>query len=1229
MLLTGLEGLAGNGIIRLKWNAIAGATSYNVKISNTTNNYVNTPGTVTVTATIISVGNVTEYDVTSANSLCSVFEMENEVPYFITVQTTNTVGVSYDAFEIVRYPSAVIDYTTFRTNDLTGYLPIDNIIGNLPFELPSVETGIPQLLDFDYQLETNEMTITQKDMLRTSNTYDDLDVTGYFVIKSIIDENGIIYNSGSDYNVVGSLIYWSGDHIPTQDQTYTVSYTTSAVETLIKRNPATYEYDSLTNTNVTDIVEVRDAIGTIYNYLEHYYLFRNRIYWLTATLTIPQNVDSTVLTDGSLPAGNYYYVVTAYRVTNSVTVTIGETTKSAEVPVSLTGVRNGVNLTWDNVDFADGYRIYRSTATGNYTNKLIKDISIGNVNTFTDLGLPTITGTPATINAAYIRPAIGREYDVTYNYSGTTTTYSSNKCTGITGSASQQIRNISLLSTYDTDYYLKLYDNPALSVIKLDVFTVCPTASTTVYASANIENYTGYYSMFTGNLLIDTDPSFESITVTLANNWVGVNNATLTINSTQHKFGSYSLKQTLTASGSGYAETTNDITVVGSSYYTLSAYVLATPTYTVTIGLALAEYDVDNTFVVATSITVVPSDANWNRVVKTIQTGLTTTSVKVRLNLLGSTSDACYWDAVQLEDNEYVTQYTNTFINNNTMLASLVETVSPTTTIGTVEIKFIPVSPTIVNFYSYTPAPVTLINFEPGNFVKSFEIDFTDNSEGVDRLVKYRTRVFGDGFETNWGDAGTLDIPQNRHLESTERMFTNLPDVHIYNKDILKVPVTLRTGYNVYGVIDTYGNEFGYLYYETQRAKDDFFMRFSRDVDFDSTFGSLFDSVKTINFQFADYRNIIENTSVAATEGSTLAAIKLLCNVFTGADPVISLIRDYDWWILNGNMLQNPSFEIVAGYAGAVPFWTPNANATNVINYTQFKYGSASLKVTSSIAGTNNIETISDFMPIDPTYNYTLSANYLVTVTASLPNSVFLKTYYYDNAGTLLSSTISASATLGLQDSWNSISATFPYSTFPAGYLFTITPSATITAGTLYTNNGYTFTVINPVTASYLMYCSVTAGAETSSSVTTTLTFVSGSPTGNLLTTFNIKNQTEKAKVSLGVNTTGINKIIYWDGAQFEQGDGTPYEDFAYYLEDAVYPEIIPPTLWDKNEMAFAFVLQVRNPYGFDLDESYITETIKKFLPAHVKIYISYLTVQDSMSSMVWDIDSWDTRSWY
>lgn len=61
-------------------------------------------------------------------------------------------------------------------------------------------------------------------------------------------------------------------------------------------------------------------------------------------------------------------------------------------------------------------------------------------------------------------------------------------------------------------------------------------------------------------------------------------------------------------------------------------------------------------------------------------------------------------------------------------------------------------------------------------------------------------------------------------------------------------------------------------------------------------------------------------------------------------------------------------------------------------------------------------------------------------------------------------------------------------------YTFTGLPSSSITAGTIYTNNGQTFTVSSTTASSTSLACSGT-GAPSASG---TLTFVSGSPSGNL-----------------------------------------------------------------------------------------------------------------------------------
>jgi hypothetical protein len=77
------------------------------------------------------------------------------------------------------------------------------------------------------------------------------------------------------------------------------------------------------------------------------------------------------------------------------------------------------------------------------------------------------------------------------------------------------------------------------------------------------------------------------------------------------------------------------------------------------------------------------------------------------------------------------------------------------------------------------------------------------------------------------------------------------------------------------------------------------------------------------------------------------------------------------------------------------------------------------------------------------------------------------------------------------ETTWTNSGAT--YITATSAYTFTI-PSSSITAGTVYTNNGFTYTVSTTTASSTTLTCSGTGTPQTSG----TLTFVSGSPSGNL-----------------------------------------------------------------------------------------------------------------------------------
>src|ERR1700761_7987038 len=97
---------------------------------------------------------------------------------------------------------------------------------------------------------------------------------------------------------------------------------------------------------------------------------------LGVTLAAPSGLIATSSgTGGSFAAGTYFWVVTAVDAN-------GETTKSNEVQTVLTGSTSSVALSWNTVDGATGYNVYRGTSTTN-ENKLITTVT---TTSYTDTG---------------------------------------------------------------------------------------------------------------------------------------------------------------------------------------------------------------------------------------------------------------------------------------------------------------------------------------------------------------------------------------------------------------------------------------------------------------------------------------------------------------------------------------------------------------------------------------------------------------------------------------------------------------------------------------------------------------------------------------------------------------------------------------------------------------------------------------------------------------------------
>lgn len=99
---------------------------------------------------------------------------------------------------------------------------------------------------------------------------------------------------------------------------------------------------------------------------------------------------TTSSTGGALPAGTYYYKVTA-------TLPNGETLPTSEVSATVTGTTSSVSLTWTapTGNGATGYNVYRGTATG-AENLLIAVIISGAQTSFIDTGGLTVSASPPT-----------------------------------------------------------------------------------------------------------------------------------------------------------------------------------------------------------------------------------------------------------------------------------------------------------------------------------------------------------------------------------------------------------------------------------------------------------------------------------------------------------------------------------------------------------------------------------------------------------------------------------------------------------------------------------------------------------------------------------------------------------------------------------------------------------------------------------------------------------------
>ncbi len=187
--------------------------------------------------------------------------------------------------------------------------------------------------------------------------------------------------------------------------------------------------EGLTNTPAESIIVISDTDQGIQDYVANrdFVLNSDQVDWSLNSVLVPPAVITPIVsqTGGTLPADDYFYVVTAIRATDvSIPVNvIGETTQSNQVTGAIAAPGTGkISLTWQKVVGALGYKVYRSLTSGVFpdgvpygSGSLLVTVLGVNSTSFTDDGsLTPGAGAPPVTNDACSQPAKGATYFVSY-----------------------------------------------------------------------------------------------------------------------------------------------------------------------------------------------------------------------------------------------------------------------------------------------------------------------------------------------------------------------------------------------------------------------------------------------------------------------------------------------------------------------------------------------------------------------------------------------------------------------------------------------------------------------------------------------------------------------------------------------------------------------------------------------------------------------------------------------
>lgn len=223
---------------------------------------------------------------------------------------------------------------------------------------------------------------------------------GYVIMRS--DSENVEGQEIGEVNSGTTLTYTDNNTIPNTNRYYTVkaycintdnSRVYSDVSSVVAGKAAipTPKITSATSNGVTSITLKWSKIDNV----DGYYIYRTTKdgSWSSTLIATVDGGDITSYTDTSIVTGTqYYYTMRAFAnvggtIYSSSYEKVG-TAGKAEIPVPTIKTKatgfTSISLSWDEVDCADGYYIYRTTTDGKWSSTLIATVVGGDTTSYTD-----------------------------------------------------------------------------------------------------------------------------------------------------------------------------------------------------------------------------------------------------------------------------------------------------------------------------------------------------------------------------------------------------------------------------------------------------------------------------------------------------------------------------------------------------------------------------------------------------------------------------------------------------------------------------------------------------------------------------------------------------------------------------------------------------------------------------------------------------------------------------